>query len=149
MGCLVYRCFKDKPQVPRYAARCSIGWASVMIAYFIIGPIPLPNSIKMLITIFIVGFGLHAFHHFEKISVTFGTALTGAACLLISIACYFGNLPNLISMANTKFGGLTEIGPMYVAYPLSLTFLTITGFFYQQKNFNNYYEDSTFRNYYN
>ena len=74
---------------------------------------------------------MHAFKHFEKISVTFGTAVIGAGNLLISIACYMGNLPNLISQANTKFGGLTEIGALYIAYPLSLTILTLVGFFYQ------------------
>ena len=130
-GYVIYRWVRDKPNVPRLTAQFAIIEASVMITYFIIGPIPLPNTIKLFLTIFITCFGVHAFKHFEKISVTFGTAVIGAGNLLISIACYFGNLPNLISMANTKFGGLTEIGPWYVAYPLSLTLLTLLGFFYQ------------------
>lgn len=131
MGWLFYWCVRNKPNVPRLTARFAIIEASVMITYFIIGPIPLPSTIKLFLLIFITCFGVHAFKHFEKISVTFGTAVIGAGNLLVTIACYLGNLPNLISMANTKFGGLTEIGPWYVAYPLSLTVLTLIGFFYQ------------------
>ena len=92
---------------------------------------------------------IHAFKTFEKNSVTFGTAVTGAGNVIIGIGCYLGSLPNLFTMANTKFGGIAEVEDYYFLYPLIWTILSLGGFVFQEKRFNRYYDDSTFKNYYN
>ena len=66
-------------------------------------------------------------------SIILGTSVTGATQFVIGIAAYTGQLPTLFKLTDSKHGGLTEVGYLYLFYQLLVTVMTIIGFVFQTK----------------
>ena len=60
-GIVLFLQLRGNPEVPRYTAKMSMMWASIIICYFVLGPVMMSDVVKTIIMICAILFGVHAF----------------------------------------------------------------------------------------